>query len=100
MLSEMVDPHMVGMRSRLMTVLQNALHRDTYVGLETMALVCETMAVDCRFDLWMFGVVKKNATGEQFMVLLEQYGSLSDECVNAVIKFHQDHDKPSFSNRS
>jgi len=93
---EIIDPTLLGIYARLMTVLQNALRRDTYVGLDTIAAVCEAIASDCRYNIWVLNVVKKRATAEQFIALLEQYDSLTNLCVAAVIKFHDDHDKKSF----
>jgi hypothetical protein len=93
---EVIDPTLLGIYARLMTVLQNALRRDTYVGLDTIAVVCEAIASDCRYNIWVLSVVKKHATAEQFIVLLEQYHSLTTLCAAAVIKFHGDHDKKSF----
>jgi hypothetical protein len=91
--AELVDPEMQGLRSRLMTVLQNSLRRDAYVGLDTIAIVCETIAADCKLNIWFLHVVKKHATEEQFMGLLERYNALNERCVTAVVRFHEDHDK-------
>jgi hypothetical protein len=93
---EIIDPEMRGLYARLVTVLQNGLRRDTYVGLDTIAAVCQTIAVDCRFNMWVVEVVKKQATGEQFIILLERYEILTTLCVDAVVRFQDDRNKNSF----
>jgi hypothetical protein len=93
---ELIDPHKLSLRSQLMTVLQHALRRDTYVGLDTIAAACETIAVDCRYNIWVSTVVKKSAAAEQFIELLSEYGKLVRLISAAVSKFHEDHEKNNF----
>jgi hypothetical protein len=90
---ELVDPQGLGVRSQLMTILQHALRRDTYVGLDTIAVVCEAIAVDARFNMWFFANKEKIATEEQFMELLLKYEKLRNLTSAAVQKFHEDHKK-------
>jgi hypothetical protein len=93
---ELIDPHKLSLRSQLMTVLQHALRRDTYVGLDTIAIVCETIAADCRFGMWFLSDVKKSATEEQLMELLLEYKKLTDMVSVAVRQFDEDREKESF----
>ena len=93
---DLVDPDSLGHISKLMALLQNSRRRDTFVGLSTIAVVCDTIATDARFNMWFLRVTKKRATDEEFIELLKTYEKMASQCSSAVDKFRDDHEKNRF----
>jgi hypothetical protein len=90
---ELVDPELLGIRSQLITLLQNALRRDSYVGLSTIAVIAEAIAVDARYTIW----VEDHATDEQQLIeYLTPYEQQRELVLAATGKLREDRDNCHF----
>ena len=90
---ELVDPELLEIRSQLITLLQNALRRDSYVGLSTIGIIGEALAADTKYIIW----VEDHATDEhQFVELLTKDDQQRDMIVAAANRLREDRNNEPF----
>lgn len=80
-------------RAQLLNTLRNER-----LDLEAIALVCELIAADCRWNIWFVDVAKKNASELQIVELLDSYDSFSDNCDKILREFETDEDISKYKN--
>lgn len=64
-----------GIREYLYDVLQ-----DKDIGLETIALVCDVISADCRWNMWFLETVKTAENDLNSLDALELYQDITNEC--------------------
>jgi len=74
----------------LMAVLQ-----DSRTNLLTIAVVCDAIAADARFNIW-FVANKDRGTLDLMFDLVKEYEQLTDRCSEAIITYQQDGDGETF----
>jgi len=77
-------------RQLLMAVLQ-----DSSTNLLTIAVVCDAIAAEARFNTW-FVANKDRGTVELMFDLVKEYEQLTDRCSEAIIAYQQDGDGETF----
>ena len=85
---ELVDPELLEVRSQLITLLQNALRRDTYIGLDTIGLIGEAIAVEAKFTIWFLNNVSDE---NRYMEILTQLEEPDRVVVDAARTLREDH---------
>jgi hypothetical protein len=59
--------------------LINLLKEDR-LGLESIALTCDLIATDCRWNIWFAHNVKKDADEVQILEIIDRYDMFSTRC--------------------
>jgi len=77
-------------RQLLMAVLQ-----DSRTNLPTIAVVCDSIAAEARFNIW-FVANKDRGTVELMFDLVREYEQLTDRCSEAIVTYQQDGDGETF----
>ena len=70
-------------------LLISVLHEPT-LNLPTIAIVCDAISADARFNTWVVAVAKKKANQQELLELMELYDRLADQCAAAIKKGARD----------